>query len=452
MAAQPVGVERLSTPPARTGAGAGGGALRRELGLLEVTTLVVGSMIGTGIFIFPATVAGAFPDPWTMSLLWAAGGIVTICGALATAELVTMFPSSGGPYVFLRESFGKLPGFLAGWSMVVGKVFIGPAVALGFARYLSFVIPLTDRGIILMAAWALVTTTFINWLGVRFGGWTQNIFTFLKVAALGFVLVVAAFLSDPAARGPELTTATVSASAALVGIVFTYNSWFNPTFVAEEVKRPERDLPLGLIYGVAAVTVIYVAASLAYWWALGSAEMAGSTRVAATAAGKVFGWGGLLVAWGVLVSTFGNLNGGTLVTARVALAMGRDGFLPKVDRINRRGTPGVALWAFAALEVALVFFVDFSGLAAFGTFVTWLFLALVVASVYWFRARAPDLPRPYRAWGYPWTPAIFLAGTTAFLVLLAYQDPRAALIGLLVIAAGLPFYLVGRRRSAGDAS
>lgn len=449
MPAEPVEVKRLPAP--RSAQAQAAPALRRELGLLEVVTITVGSMIGTGIFIFPATVATAFPDPWTMAALWAAGGVVSMAGALSFAELVTMFPASGGPYVFAREAFGRLPGFLAGWSMLLGKIFVGPAVALAFALYVSFLFPLTPRGLVLIAAWALVATAFINWLGVRFGGWTQNVFTFAKVAALAVVIGLAAFLADPAARGPPLAAPTAAASAALIGVVFAYNSWFNPTFVAEEVKRPDRDLPLGLALGVALVTVVYVAASLAFWWILGSEAMAASVGdranpVAARAAAAAVVWGGVVIAWGVLLSTFGNINGGTLVTARLALAMGRDGFLPRFDRVNARGTPGIAIWVVCAVEVALVFLVSFEGLAAFGTFVTWLFLAVVVASVYWFRAKAPDAPRPYRAWGYPVTPAVFLAGTTAFLVLLAIEDPRSAAIGLAVIAAGLPLFLLAAKR------
>ncbi|MHB8585506.1 MAG: APC family permease [Thermoplasmatota archaeon] len=427
-------------------------SLRRELGLLDVTTLAAGSMIGAGIFFAPQVVAQAFPSPWIMALVWLAGGIVSLAGALSMAELTTMFPVSGGPYVFVRNAYGDRAGFLSGWAMLLGKLFVGPAVALVFARYVAFLVPVSTTGVLLLAIWAIVAVTFANWLSLRLGAAVQTLSTILKIAALVTVMLLALLFAMPgsplagSATTPSVSAAPAAAApgaVALVTILFAYNSWFNPTFVAEEVRDPSRDLPRGLALGVIIVTVVYVAASAADWILLGTAGMAGSATVAADAASRALPWGGALVAGGVMLSTFGNLNGGTLVTARLEYAMAQGGHLPQIlGRVSRRGTPAPAIITTAALAVGLVVFVDFQSLVGAGVFVTWLFLAFAVASIFSFRRSERDAPRPYRTWGYPLTPIVFLAGTGFVLAFEILSQPTSAGLGVGALALGLISYEV----------
>lgn len=425
-------------------------ALRRELGMLDAAMLTVGGIIGSGIFFVPSRVAAQFPDGASILLLWVAGGLVSLAGALTAAELATMFPRAGGPYVFVREAFGRVPGFIAGWSyFVLGKAAIGAAVLLVFAEYVGYFAPLTPLGKQLLAVWAAGSLAYINALGVRQGARVQNALTALKALALG-VLVLAALLLAPAAAPQSPLRGGGSLSAALVLVLFAYNAWINATFVGEEMRDPGRDLPRALALGTLGVTALYLAANLAYLHVLGAAGMARSALVATDTMQRASAFGGAFIAGSILISTYGNANGGTLTGARIPLAMAREGDLPAfLGRLNRRGAPDAALAAEFLLTAALVLTGTFQTAATLGIVAIWVVLAAVALAVPVLRRRRPRAPRPYRVPLYPLVPGVFLAGALGVVALTLLEQREQALLSFLLMASGLP--VLGWMRRAGRA-
>jgi basic amino acid/polyamine antiporter, APA family len=433
-------------------ASAGVAGLRRELGLLDATAITVGSIVGSGIFFVPAQVAAEFPDAALILGLWVLGGLVSLAGALSVAELAAMRPRAGGPYEFVRAAFGPVPGFVAGWSyFVLGKAAIAAAVLLVFAEHAAFFFGLTPLGKQLLAIWALGSLTLINWLGVRQGARVQNAFTALKVAAL-LVLIAAALLLGPSAPSQASIVGTASLSTALLLILFAYNAWINATMLAEEVRAPERNLPRALVLGTVGAMVLYLLANVAFLKVLGPAGMAGTRLVAADTLQRTFALGGAFIAASVLVSAYGNANGGTLTGARIPFAMARRGELPAfVGKLNAKGVPGVALWVHLAIAAALILTGTFQAAATLGVFAIWLVLVLVGAAVFVERRRNPGLTRPYRVPFYPVLPAVFLAGATLVVALRVVERPFDAGLAVVVMLAGLPLYAWQRRRAASQA-
>jgi len=428
--------------------------LRREISLTAATAIVIGSVIGSGIFRTPSLVAQQFPQAWVILLLWTLGGLVTIAGALTVAELATMYPRAGGPYVFVKEAFGETPGFLAGWIyFVLGKLAIGAAVAIVFAEHASFLaeeylgFPLSESGILFLAAWALVVLTFVNWIGLRFGAGVNTFLTVLKALALAAVTLMAfAF-----ARGDPTAAPTAAPfegggglAVAVLAVLFAYNSWINATIVGEEVKDPARNLPRSLFWGTLLVTVLYVGANASYLWILGPDGMARNALVATAAASRVVAWGGVFIAASVLVSAFGNLNGGILTGARLPFSMARDGFLPRaIARVNERHVPDGALFLELAGFLVLLFGLrTFTALIAAATFASWLILAAICVGFFVLRRTAPDVDRPYRVHGYPFVPAVFALAAAFVVGVTALQQMSAVLVTLVtgIVGAGLLFF------------
>lgn len=422
--------------------------LRRELGLFDATMVTVGSIIGSGIFFVPSAVAREFPDAAGILALWVIGGLVSLAGALSVAELAAMYPKVGGPYVFVREAFGSTAGFVAGWSyFILGKAAIAAAVLFVFAEHAAFFAGLTPLGKQLLAVWAAGSLTFINWLGVRQGARVQNVFTALKVGAL-LALVGAAFLlaGPSAAPAAPPLAGTASLSTALLLVLFAYNAWINATFLGEEVRQPERNLPRALVLGTLGVMAIYLLANLAYLHVLGAQGMARSGLVAAETMQRVLAFGGAFIAASVLVSTYGNTNGGILTGARIPLAMAQRGELPaRLGELNARGAPGLALGLQFALTAGLILTGTFQGAATLGILATWGVLVFVAAAVFVLRRRAPDAARPYRVPLYPWLPAAFLAGALFVVAVRVREEPWQALLAMAVMLGGLP--LLWWRRS-----
>jgi APA family basic amino acid/polyamine antiporter len=450
--------------------------LEQRLGLFSATTIVIGSMIGSGIFIVPSTMAEYVQASGVLLGLWVVGGVFTILGALSYAELAAMIPHAGGQYQFLREAFGKFWAFLYGWTLLlVIQTGFNAAVSIAFAKYLGLFLPtlaesniLLDLGLIqinsaqLVACGVIAVLTAINILGVREGALVQNLFTVLKVAAV-VALIAVGFAKAPDAaanftpffgtqvgiKALEIGFAAALA-AALSEALFAYDSWNTVTFVAEEVREPQRTLPRALLLGTLVTTVLYVLATAAYIANVPVSAMAEvpEKRIAAAVAELLFGTTGVrLIIIAILISTFGCVNGLILGGARVCYAMARDGlfFRSCARLLPQRRTPAVALLYQGAWSCVLALTGSYNALLTYTTFASVLFGALTVAGVYRLRVLEPERPRPYRCWGYPLTPALYLVIAIPFLVYVVQGKPGPAGIGLLLVLSGVPVYLWWRR-------
>lgn len=467
--------------------------LQRHLRLFDATMLVMGSMIGSAIFFSLSIMAQAAPSPGLLIGLWVFGGLFTILGAVAFAELAAMYPRAGGQYVFLREAYGDFWAFLFGWTLfLVIQTGINAAVAIAFAKYLGALAPgLGERHVLatiplekllpaavlahlpgpprlainsaqLAACGVIGLLTAVNIRGIREGTAVQNAFTVLKVAALAALIGAGLFRgghvshffplfasAGPAAKAGLLAGLAVALSKAL----FAYDSWYNVAFVAEEVHDSPRTVPRAMVLGCLLVTVLYVVANVVYLLVLPVDQVAGAAenRVAERVAVVLFGnAGSTLVIAAILVSTFGCLNGLILSGARVSYAMAREKlFFRRCARLNARGVPAMALICQGGWSMVLALSGSYSELLTYTTFASVLFGGLTVAAVYRLRVKRPGLPRPYRCWGYPLTPALYLVFCAAFLAYVIQGDPAAAGIGVLLMLSGIPFYAVWKRR-AGD--
>lgn len=450
------------------------GQLQRRLGLVSAISITVGAVIGSGIFLKPLSVAQALPSEGWIHLMWIGLGIVCLFGAFAYAELGAMLPEAGGQYAFLREGWGRMVAFLYGWTFfwVINAGTVA-ALALGFAENLlplfgvdvaaerasPFWMRVVPVGMILVLA-------LVNHFGVVLGALVQNVSTFAKVGALGLI-IAGGFLAaggnvdaaGPPAAQAQTTLTMTGVVAAFMGIFWAYEGWYQMPFNAAELKRPERNLPLGLIGGMVILIAIYLFVNVVYLRVVPFVEMqalpAGtpSTHVAALTVGRVFspevaGYLTLLIA----ISIFGAANPNMLSSPRAFYAMGKDGLVPAaLQRISPRwGTPTVAIWVQAVVGVLLVLFLEtFGDVTAFVVFAAFLFYAMTVAAVYRLRFARPDAVRPYRCTGYPMTPALFILVAVAF-VAAVLQDPveqKNALKGLAILAAGVPYYLWWTSRS-----
>jgi APA family basic amino acid/polyamine antiporter len=451
--------------------------LVRGLSLLDATLLIVGSVIGSGIFFAPSIMAGYLQSPGLLLGLWLVGGLLTLAGALSYAELAAAMPRAGGQYVFLSEAFSPLFGFLYGWTLLlaINTGFVA-AVAVAFAKTVGLFVPGVGEEHVLFAALgttfttaqlvALVVIALLTWInvtGLRTGASVQNLFTLAKLGALGILVALAVATAkgsfrnfEPlasAALGPE--GLKVGLFAALAGAMskalFSYDSWYTVTFAAEEVKDPEKNLPRSLVLGTVGVTVAYAATVAVYLYMVPIGEMAAVTenRIGTEAAVRMIGpAGGAFIAVAILVSTFGCVNGLTLAGARVVYAMSRDGlFFQAVARVHpRHRTPAAALLLHGLVAGVLTLTGTYSDLLTMTAFSSLLFNVLTVAGLFVLRRRRPDLPRPYRVWGYPVVPVLFVAVAAFFLVYMPVADPRNTGLGLLLTAAGIPAYLYWRRR------
>ncbi len=433
--------------------------LPRRLGLLDALSIVVGITIGGGIFLVPNLVSQQLKSPAAILGVWIFAGVISFFGALACAELGAAIPSTGGQYVFLREAYGPLIGFLCGWSMfLVSRTAQVAWMAVTMALYVSYFIPLSSIDSKLLGIAAIAIFTAINYRGVKAGATVQNIFTLAKVAGL-IVIIAAAFLwsgrppvsSPAAAAGFSLS----SFGVALIACVLAYDGWVQLSFVAGEIRNPRRNIFLALALGSAACMVIYLLANLAYLRVLTISEIAASEHVGATLAERVMGSrGGMLVSLTILISIIGTLNGCFLTSPRVYFAQARDGlFFRRFAEIQPRyQTPGFSIVAQGAWAIVLVVTGSYETLVDYAMFALWLSYGLMVAGVIVLRRTQPDLPRPYRMWGYPVTPVLFLAITAWFLINMLRTRPIPSLAGLLLIATGIPVYFVWARREPRDRS
>ncbi len=458
-----------------TEAGGGSGGLERRLTTRDATLLTIGSVVGTGIFLTTADIARRLPHAGWIVAVWVAGGLLSLAGALTYAELGAMFPRAGGIYHFLKEAYGPLWGFLYGWTafliIMAGGI---AAIAVGFGTYLGSFVPFfgvdhvllavpvgrftwTVNGAQLAAVGAILLLTWINARGLRAGAGAQNALTVAKAGAIAFLIVAGFALGarvDPDWIAPVTGVEGSHLAAFGVGMIaalWTYDGWYGATFSAGEMRDPARSLPRGLLYGTAAVTALYVAVNVVYARVLSPVEMGASARIgeeaaAALAGGAAAKW----VAAAVLVSTFGCLAATILYASRIYPSMAEDGvFFPQVAKIDpQTRVPVVSLWLQAAWSVLLTVSGTYEQLYTYVVFAALLFHVATATAVFVLRAKRPDLERPYKVWGYPWIPLLFIAASLLLVGNTLWASPVESLLGLALVAAGLPAYALWRKRAA----
>lgn len=426
--------------------------LPRKLGLLDATMIVIGIVIGSGIFLLPNLIARSLPSGPAIVTVWVVAGLLSYFGALAYAELGAMMPDTGGQYIYLREAYGEWCAFLCGWVFVLAVIPGGTAfLATGFSIYLAHFIPLGPgmRNVISLLLVAILSAA--NYIGVREGAWIQRIFTSLKIAGLALV-IAAAFLSAGAHRAAQSVPAVFSYAG--IGITMTaclmaYNGWSYVSFVAGEITNPKRNVPRSLALGMGVVMVLYVSANLAYMNVLTVPEIAATERVGAAVAERTMGnFGSAALSAVVLMSIVGAINGCILTGARIPFAQARDGlFFERFGRVHPRfETPAFAIALQALWSGVVIVTGSYESLSAYTILSAWLFYTLSVAAVWVLRRKVPQAARPYRMWGYPVTLWLFIAVSLWFLVDALATQPKPSFIALLLAAAGIPFYFIWRRK------
>ena len=429
--------------------------LARTITPLHATALVVGIIIGASIFAQPSVITGTVPRVGAVYAVWIVSGVLTLLGALIAAELASAFPQAGGVYVFLREAFSPGIAFLWGWAMFwTMHTGIIAVIAMVFARYTAFFIPVGDVGLRVLAVVAIVALTAINYVGVRFGSLVQTTLTILKVAAIVAIIAVVFGAGPRQPLAPPSSQASLDFSMstfaiAVVAGLFAFGGWHMVTYAAEETHEPERTIPRALVVGVAIVTVCYVALNAAYFHVLSPSAIAGSTRVAADAADAVLGRGGAAFMSAVVaVSTFGALNGVILSGPRAYLAMARDRLLVSwaADIHPRFHTPHRAILLQGVWAVILVSTGTYRALFTRVVYTEWIFFALMAVGLMRLRRRAAYAPR-YRVWGYPLVPVVFIVCSAVVVINQIVRDPVESVIGLSFVAIGWPVYAVLARSS-----
>src|SRR5882672_1497605 len=487
----------------------------RALGLFDGTMIVVGSMIGSGIYIVAADISRQTGSPAGLLLTWIFTGLLTISAALSYGELAALFPRAGGQYIYLREAYSPLWGFLYGWTLfLVIQTGTIAAVAIGFARYLGVLFPAISpqawiiHPINLGSKYAIslsvqqfvgilmiVLITFLNTLGVQLGKWIQNIFTSAKALSLVGLIVLGIFVGrnhaaiadnfshfwavrnaqpiEPGAnflRGliPTVTAASgffglfVAFGVAQVGSLFSADAWNNIGFTAAEVKNPKRDVALSMAFGTVIVTVLYCLANLTYLFALplNQIQNAPDDRVATAALNAIIGpTGAVIMAVAIIISTFGCNNGLILAGSRVAYAMAKDGlFFRATGKLNSKGVPGTAL-VYQGIWITILLLLRtrkpdgtygnlYSDLLDYVVFSVLIFYVLTTAGIFVLRKNRPDAERPYRAFGYPIVPALYIVAASAIMFVLLLYKTQTTWPGLLIVLLGVPVYLLWSRRSS----
>ncbi|MGH9721994.1 MAG: APC family permease [Bryobacteraceae bacterium] len=444
--------------------------LKRDLGMWSAAAIVVGTVIGSGIFIVPNTMTQRVGSPAMVFVVWIAGGLLSLSGALSYAELSAAMPGAGGEYVYLRAAYGRLWSFIYGWTqMWVAKsgsiATLATAFFLYFANFFPDVqqavarIPLPSGAgleITLAQVLAMLLILFlggVNYFGVKLGGRVQVIVTICKVGLISFVILIGLFSGHAGFSNFQtsvpVTGGIVAFFAAMRGALWAYDGWNNVSMVASEIRNPQRNLPLALIWGTTAVIGIYLLANLAYFLVMPAPEIATSNLVAADMMRKIMGNAGAdAVAIAAMISIFAALNGSILSGSRVPYAMACDGlFFRDVAKVHPHyHTPAVSIAALTAWSALLVFSGSYEQLFTYVIFASWILYGMTTAAVFVLRRKHPEMPRPYRTFGYPWVPALFVMVATALLVSTLIDSPSESLKGLGLIFLGLPFYYRWRNR------
>ncbi|RYF24639.1 MAG: amino acid permease [Flavobacteriales bacterium] len=449
-----------------------------SLKLMDATMLVAGSMIGSGIFIVSADITRNVGSSGWLLVVWLITGFMTLTAALSYGELSAMFPKAGGQYVYLKEAYNPLISFLYGWSFftVIQTATIA-AVGVAFAKFTAYLIPsfsenlvVLDLGFLtispaqLLAIGVIVLLTYINSRGVKSGKTIQTTFTLTKLISLFGLIVFGLFFLDKSvwtsnwenmwqlgslsADGSIASYTTLAAfgaiAAAMVGSIFSSDSWHNVTFIAGEIKNPARNIGLSLALGTIIVTVLYVLTNIMYTGVLSLHEMAyaDKDRVAVSAANVIFGtWGTIIIALMIMVSTFGCNNGLIMAGARVYYSMAKDGlFFKKVGTLNKNAVPGFGLWIQCIFACLWCLSGKYGDLLDMISFVVVMFYMLTIFGIFILRKKRPETPRPYKAFGYPVLPIIYILMGLAFCILLIVYKPKFTWPGLIITLIGIPVY------------
>lgn len=453
-------------------------SFRPTLGLMDATMLVAGSMIGSGIFIVSADIVRNVGGSGWLIFVWLITGFMTLAAALSYGELSSMFPKAGGQYVYLKEAYNPLVSFLYGWSFfaVIQTATIA-AVGVAFAKFTAYIFPQISEDLVLMdfgfmtispaqllSVCVIVFLTYLNTRGVKSGKMIQTTFTIVKILSLGGLILFGfwAFkveiwkanwsnawdmhklLPDGGKEHYTLIPALGAVAAAMVGSIFSSDSWHNVTFIAGEVKNPKRNIGMSLFLGTLIVTIIYVAANVMYTGVLTLPEIASAEkdRVAVTASHVIFGNGGtIIIAVMIMISTFGCNNGLIMAGARVYYSMAKDGlFFKKAGDLNTNAVPGFALWVQCIFACLWCFSGKYGDLLDMISFVVVGFYMLTIFGIFILRKKRPDAERPYKAIGYPVLPVIYILMGLAFCILLIVYKPKFTWPGLIITLIGIPIY------------
>jgi basic amino acid/polyamine antiporter, APA family len=467
-------------------------SFKPTLGLLDATMIVAGSMIGSGIFIVSADITRNVGSAGWLIFVWVLTGLMTLTAALSYGELSAMYPKAGGQYVYLKEAYNPLVGFLYGWSFfAVIQTGTIAAVGVAFSKFAAYLFPaVSEKNIILNLPYfqlsvaqvvsiiLVIVLTYINTRGVKEGKFIQTTFTLAKLLSLFgliiFGLLIASkadvwninwsdawsfgklqkteggndlvFIGEALKKTSYPTTLAIigAIAAAMVGSVFSSDAWNNVTFIAGEIKRPERNIGLSLFFGTLIVTIIYVSANIMYTAVLPLNEIAfaENDRVAIAASNQIFGsFGTILIAIMIMVSTFGCNNGLILAGARVYYTMAKDGlFFKQVGTLNQNGVPAKALWIQCLWTCILCLSGKYGDLLDYVVFVVLIFYILTIIGIFKLRRSRPDIDRPYKAFGYPILPAIYIVLATAMCIALLFTKPTYSSFGLVIVLAGIPIY------------
>lgn len=434
--------------------------LTRTLRQGDLVLVVIGTVIGSGIWLVPGTVLrNTAGDPGVALTVWLAGGICSLLGALTFAELGALYPDAGGTYTYVREAFGRFPAFLLGWALFLAiNTGSTATLAVAFANYAGELVSLGPVGRKLLPVLMIIAVSAVNIRGVRHAANVQNWSTGVKVAAIlaiavsGIALGSGGTATTARAFSTPLSPGLLSgAGVALLGVLWAYEGWINVTNSAGEALDPQRTFARGIIVGTVALVFLYLLANVGYLAALGPDGVAGSQRVAADTVRELFGpVPAKFVSAAVLVSVFSAANGLALTGPRMYFAMARDGvfFRALGDVHPRFGTPAVAIAVGGAWAALLTLWGSFEQLLTYVVFASWLFAALAAASVFVLRRRRPDAPRPFRVPGYPLTPAVFIIAAGAIVANTVVARPVQAFAGIGIVLLGTPAYLFWRRRAA----
>ena len=430
--------------------------LPRALGLVDAASVIVGIVIGAGIFLVPRLVAQALPSAPLILAVWIVAGVLTFFGALSYAEMGAMMPETGGHYVYLSECYGPLAGFLCGWTFTLVVMWAAIAwLAVNFSITLQYFIPLNAIESKVIALALIVGLSFINYRGIRLGAAAQKTLTALKVFGLA-VIVGSAFLTG---RGtvaidwslPRGGFSWSAVGVAMVAVVLCYDGWPCVSYMAGEIRNPNRNIPLSLGLGLAFVVVIYVLANIAYLRVLPAAVIATTSNTAATVAARTLGpAGGTVLSLTILLSIAGGMNGFIMVAPRLCFAMARDGLIfEKLAALHPRyQTMSAGIVAQAVWTSLLVLTGSFETLVPYAMIAAWFFYGLTVAGVTVLRRKYPDRARPYRMWGYPVMPWLFAAVAAWFVINTWITQPGPSTVAFLIIASGIPVYYLWRRAAA----
>ena len=426
--------------------------LPRKLGMLDATVIVVGIVIGSGIFLFPNLIARDLHSGAAILAVWVISGALSFLGTLAYAELGAMIPATGGQYVYLREAYGPLSAFVCGWTFMLAVLAGGTAwLAVTFSIYVGHFIPLTPVAGKAVAIALIAVLSAVNYVGVREAAWVQRTFTFLKIAGL-LVLIGAAFLSPRSAVPPDPSAQPVFSLArfgvAMAACLMAYNGWSYVSFVAGEIKDPHKNLLRSLAVGMAIVAALYVFANAAYLKVMTIPEIAASERVGAELATRTMGSiGGAFISMTGLLSIIGAVNGCILTSARVPFAQARDGlFFSRFGKVHPRfQTPAFAILIGGLWTALLVLTGSYETLYTYSILAAWIFYTMSVAAVGILRRKMPAAARPYKMWGYPYTLWLFVIVSVWFMANALITQPRPSLMAFVIVAAGAAAYRFWRK-------